>query len=38
VIVYRVGLKRATDEESGGLYAVRAAVADALDALQAAVR
>ena len=38
VIVYRIALKRTTDETSGGLYAVRAQVADAVEALQAALR
>jgi len=37
VILYRAALKRATSETSGGLYAVRAQVADALEALQAAL-
>jgi hypothetical protein len=37
VIVYRVGLKRLVGETSGGLYAVRARVADAIEALQAAL-
>jgi hypothetical protein len=35
VIVYRVGLKRLVEEATGGLYAVRAQVADAIEALQA---
>jgi hypothetical protein len=37
VIVYRVGLKRLVDQATGGLYAVRAQVADAIEALQAAL-
>jgi hypothetical protein len=37
VIVYRVGLKRLVGETSGGLYAVRAQVADAIEALQTAL-
>jgi len=37
VIVYRVGLKRLVDETTGGLYAVRAQVADAIEALQTAL-
>lgn len=37
VILYRVALRRANDRTSGDLYAVRAEVADAIEALQAAL-
>lgn len=37
VILYRVGLKRVVDQEAEDLYAVRARLAEAIEALQAAI-
>jgi len=38
VIVYRVGLKRLVEGEIGGLYAVRAQVADAIEVLESTLK